>query len=76
MDEIERRLRELEDRLTEAWRAGGCMTCPLGELSALASAVRVFYVENSQYSRGGRPPASPAPAGDHWTSYIKKVGSG
>ena len=50
MDTIWTQLKHLEDELTMAWLKGGCQTCPLGELAALAAATRTFYEVNQRES--------------------------
>ncbi len=56
-DPIDRQLQTLADTLTKAWLEGGCQTCPLGEMAALAAATLAFYrgQERNKF--------------DHWTNY-------
>ena len=56
-DQIERSLKEIEAKLRAAWTLNQCLTCPLGELAALAAATLVFYQERQ---RG---------QSDHWSNY-------
>ena len=51
-DQIEKALREIEDALRKAWQNNRCLTCPLGELAAIAAATRVFYMENRGKGHG------------------------
>jgi hypothetical protein len=48
VDQIEKALKEMEDKLLAAWKGNRCLTCPLAELAALAAATRTFYVESSR----------------------------
>lgn len=45
---IESMLREIRDKLTQAWHQTHCTNCPLAELAALAGAIYVYYQEQSQ----------------------------
>ena len=56
-DPIEHALTEIESKLRAAWTLNQCLTCPLGELAALAAATLVFYQERQ---RG---------QSDHWSNY-------
>ena len=47
-DQIEKALREMSEKLTEAWTGNRCLTCPLAELAALAAATLTFYIENKK----------------------------
>lgn len=47
-DPIEHHLRDMADRLQAAWRNNQCLTCPLGELAALARATLIFYQEQQR----------------------------
>ena len=61
-DQIEKSLREIAEKLSEAWRGNRCQTCPLGELAALAMATWVFYREQHKPKDH-----------DHWSNY-RRVG--
>ena len=62
MDPVEKNLKDMADRLQTAWRNNQCLTCPLGELSALATATLIFYQEARKAERS-------APWMDHWSNY-------
>lgn len=64
MDVIEKNLKDMADRLWTAWQNNQCLTCPLGELSALATATLIFYQEHTKRQRA-------EPWMDHWTNYRK-----
>ena len=51
MDQIERNLQQIADKLTMAWRGNQCLTCPLAELAALANATLVFYKERDKFTQ-------------------------
>lgn len=61
-DQIEKALKEISDKLKTAWTTNQCLTCPLGELAALAAATLVFYREHTKRQRA-------EPWMDHWTNY-------
>ncbi len=42
-DPILRALMDIEQALEKAWLNNRCLTCPIGELTALAAATRTFY---------------------------------
>ena len=63
MDQIERSLTDIADRLRTAWQNNQCLTCPLGELAALAAATLTFYRE--QHNREQHKLA-------HWSNCRKK----
>ena len=47
-DQIEKSLLDIEQALQRAWTNNRCLTCPIAELVALASATRVFYQESKK----------------------------
>jgi hypothetical protein len=47
-DPVEQALLHLEQKLTDAWTGNRCLTCPIGELAALAAATRTFYQERNK----------------------------
>jgi hypothetical protein len=47
-DPIERALLDIEKALSDAWQNNRCLTCPIGELVALAAATRTFYQERNK----------------------------
>jgi len=47
-DPILRALMDIERALNDAWRNNRCLTCPIGELTALAAATRQFYQESKR----------------------------
>jgi hypothetical protein len=47
-DPLERALRDISDSLARAWRNNRCLQCPIAELSALAAATLVFYLESKR----------------------------
>ena len=59
VDQIERELTHLAATLQAAWQKSQCLTCPLGELAALAAATLAFYQEQQKNLH------------DHWTNYRK-----
>lgn len=59
-DIIERELETLAATLQDAWMKTGCLTCPLGEMAALAAAVLMFYREQKHDAR-------------HWSTELKDV---
>lgn len=61
MDQIERSLTEIESKLRDAWTLNQCLTCPLGELAALAAATLIFYQEQQKGKL------------DHWSNYRRLV---
>lgn len=61
-DQIETALKEIADKLKDAWTNNRCLTCPLAELSALAAATLTFYQENKKNN-----PYSIS----HWTNFRK-----
>ena len=63
MDQIEKELTHLAAQLEAAWKASQCLTCPLGELAALAAATLVFYREQHRNPH------------DHWTNYRQGQGA-
>ena len=63
MDPIETNLRDMALRLQTAWRNNQCLTCPLGELAALAAATLTFYQESQKSLHANER--------DHWTRYRK-----
>ena len=63
MDQIERSLTDIADRLRTAWQNNQCLTCPLGELAALAAATLTFYREQHKPDLW---------LTDHWSNYRKK----
>lgn len=63
-DSIEKSLQDIADRLRTAWQNSQCLTCPLGELAALAVATLTFYQEQTKHQRA-------EPWMDHWTNYRK-----
>ena len=63
MDPIEKELTYLATRLKAAWKNNQCLTCPLGELSALAAATLTFYQEQKKHGPLSR---------DHWTNYRER----
>lgn len=42
---MEKQLQYLADQLAQAWKNNQCLTCPIGELAALAQATLAFYRE-------------------------------
>jgi hypothetical protein len=48
-DQIEEALAEIASTLKTAWTNNQCLTCPLGELAALAAATLVFYQERKHH---------------------------
>ncbi len=62
-DQTEKALRDIADQLRAAWQNNQCLTCPLGELSALAAATLTFYLEQRKHG---------AYSIDHWTNYRTK----
>ena len=58
-DQVEKSLRDIAERLQTAWRNNQCLTCPLGELAALAMATWTFYREQHK----------PTDPHDRWTNY-------
>ena len=47
-DPIEHALTEIESKLRAAWTLNQCLTCPLGELAALAAATLEFWREKQK----------------------------
>ena len=70
MDTVEYQLKYIEDKLREAWIGSKCLTCPIGELAAIAAAVSAFYREN----RGLHPDKHPDNAYNlpHWSTLVEK----
>ena len=62
-DQIENSLTVIADRLRTAWQNSQCLTCPLGELAALAAATLTFYQEQHKSDRW---------LTDHWSNYRVK----
>lgn len=48
VDEIEKSLTEIADKLHAAWSNNRCLACPLAELAALAAATKTFYIEQQK----------------------------
>ena len=68
MDTVWKILKYLEDELTMAWLKGGCQTCPLGELAALAAATRTFYELHTRSKPGSEAPkACDTTTPTHWS---------
>lgn len=63
-DQVEQNLKHIAERLQSAWTTSQCLTCPLGELAALAAATLTFYQEHTKHQRAG-----PYHWADHWTNY-------
>ena len=47
MDQIEKSLQEISEKLTAAWTDNRCLACPIAELAALAAATLTFYRERN-----------------------------
>jgi hypothetical protein len=45
-DPIERSLSDIAGALQKAWVSNRCLSCPIGELSAIAAATLTFYKES------------------------------
>ena len=59
MDQVEKSLQEIADRLLALWKETQDVTSPIGELAALAAATLVFYRERERDKHSGK----------HWTDY-------
>ncbi len=44
-DPVLRALIDIQSALTKAWSNNQCLDCPIGELAALAGAIRTWYEE-------------------------------
>ena len=53
-DPILRALMDIEQALEKAWLNSRCLTCPIGELVALAAATKTFYLEQKRVNAVGR----------------------